>query len=530
MVVRATIYHQRGEPIMPQGVLPFQYQDQNRVAGLTALAGLPAYLDLAQAAGLRDSICRHLTICRDKDQGWNDHQIVMALILLNLAGGDCVADLQKLEADEGLCQVMRKVEHYGLPRRERRSLERRWRKERHRAFASASPVFRYLAAFHDPEQEEKRQAHRAFIPKANKNLKALRKVNRDLVAFAQSRSPQSQATLDMDATLVGSEKNQALWCYQHHKAYQPFNVYWFEQDQVILSEFRDGNVPAGHQQLRLLQGSLQNLPAGVEKVYVRSDTAGYQQELLRYCAEGGNERFGTIEFAIGANMTQSFRQAVREVEEDQWFPVLRTEANGRQHETGQQWAEVCYVPAWAGVSKNGPSYRYVATRKLLRDQLELPGCETAEDPDQVQAHSGERYKVYGIITNRDVGGNELIQWYRERCGKSEEVHAVMKDDLAGGKLPSGDFGENAAWWGIMILALNLNTMMKRLVLPASWRRKRFKAIRFGLINLAGQVRERSRQLQIHLSPRQLAYALLLQIRERIQVLARGGPPLAEIVD
>jgi hypothetical protein len=513
---------------MAQGVLPFQYQDQNRVAGLTALAGLPAYLDLAQAAGLRDSICRHLTVCSDKAQGWSDHQIVMALILLNLAGGDCIADLNRLEVDEGLCQVMRKVEHYGLPRNERRSLERRWRKERRRTFASASPVFRYLAAFHDPEQEAKRQAHSAFIPKANEHLKALGKVNRDLVAFAQSRSPQSQATLDMDATLVGSEKNQALWCYQHYKAYQPFNVYWFEQDQVILSEFRDGNVPAGHQQLRLLQESLQNLPEGVEKVYVRSDTAGYQQELLRYCAEGRNERFGTIEFAIGADVTPSFRQAVREVEDDQWFPILRTAPDGRQHETGQQWAEVCYVPSWAGMSKNGPSYRFVATRKPLRDQLELPGCETAADPDQMQSQSGEKYKIYGMITNRDIDGNELVQWYRERCGKSEEVHAVMKDDLAGGKLPSGDFGENAAWWGIMILALNLNATMKRLVLPASWRRKRLKAIRFGLINLAGQVRERSRQLQILLSAGQPAYALLLQMRERILALARGGPPLAEM--
>ena len=266
---------------MAQGILPFQYQDQNRVTGLTALAGLPTYLDLAQAAGLRDSICRHLKVRSDSTQGWCDHQVVMSLILLNLAGGDCVADLEKLEADEGLCQIMRKVEHYGLPRQQRRSLERRWRKERRRTFSSASPVFRYLAAFHDPDQEGKRQDHSAFIPKANENLQALGKVNQDLVAFVQSRSPQSQATLDMDATLVGSEKDQALWCYQHYKAYQPFNVYWFEQDQVVLSEFRDGNVPAGYQQLRLLQESLQSLPEGIEKVCVRSDTAGYQQDLLR---------------------------------------------------------------------------------------------------------------------------------------------------------------------------------------------------------------------------------------------------------
>lgn len=513
---------------MAQGVLPFQYQDQKSVSGLTALAGLPAYLDLSQAAGLRDSLCRHLKVCSESKQGWSDHQIVMTLILLNLAGGDCVADLEKLEADEGLCQIMRKVEHYGLPRRQRRSLERRWRKERRRSFVSASPVFRYLAAFHDPQQEQRRQPHSAFIPKSNEHLQALGKVNRDLVAFVQSRSPQAQATLDMDATLVGSRKDKALWCYQHYKAYQPFNVYWFEQDQIVLSEFRDGNVPAGHQQLRLLQESLNQLPDGVEKVCVRSDTAGYQQELLRYCAEGTSERFGVIEFAIGADVTASFRQAVREVAEDQWFPVLRTDSDGRQYDTGQQWAEVCYVPSWVGSSKNGPAYRFVATRELLRHQLELPGCETAEDPEQVQTAGGDRYKIRGIVTNREIDGNELIHWYRERCGKSEEVHAVMKDDLAGGKLPSGEFGENAAWWGIMILALNLNAAMKRLVLPKSWARKRLKAVRFGLINLAGQVRTRSRQLQILISPRQPAYALLLQIRERIAQISAKGPPTVYI--
>jgi hypothetical protein len=40
----------------------------------------------------------------------------------------------------------------------------------------------------------------------------------------------------------------------------------------------------------------------------------------------------------------------------------------------------------------------------------------------------------------------------------------MKDDLAGGQFPSADFGENAAWWAIMLLALNLNVIMQRLVL------------------------------------------------------------------
>jgi hypothetical protein len=514
---------------MAQGVLPFQYKEQSSVAGLTALAGLPAYLDLAQAAGLRDAIRRHLRVRDEDTQGWSDHQIVMALVLLNLAGGDCVADIDRLEADAGLCQVMRKVEHHGLPRRQRRALERRWRKERCRTFPSASPVFRYLAAFHDCAQEARRPGGTAFIPAPNEHLRALGAVNRDFVAFVQSRSPKKQATLDMDATIVASAKNQALYCYEHYRAYQPFNVFWFEQELIVHSEFRDGNVPAGHQQLRLLQEALEQLPENVETVAIRSDTAGYQKELLRYCAEGTNERFGVIEFAIGADVTESFRQAVREVEDDQWLPLMHTDPDGRQRPTAQQWAEVCYVPNWAGHSKNSPNYRFLATREPLRQQLALPGHEEMTDASEsVELCSGERYKIRGIVTNRTTEGNELIQWYRQRCGKSEEIHAVMKEDLAGGKLPSGDFGENAAWWGIMLLALNLNAAMKQLVLPQSWAQKRLKALRFGLINLAGQVRERSRQLEILLSPRQPALALLRQMRTRIAQLARGAPPAAAI--
>ena len=110
----------------------------------------------------------------------------------------------------------------------------------------------------------------------------------DLVGFVQSRSPQREATLDMDACLVETHKQEALHSY--YRAYQPLTTYWAEADQIVHSEFRDGNVPAGHQQLRVLIEALEHLPAGVESL--RSDTAGYQQALLRYCAEGRDELRG----------------------------------------------------------------------------------------------------------------------------------------------------------------------------------------------------------------------------------------------
>ena len=274
-----------------------------------------------------------------------------------------------------------------------------------------------------------------------------------LVAFVQSRSPQRVATLDQDATLVETHKRDALYCYQGYQAYQPLSTYWAEQGLVIHSEFRDGNVPAGHEQLRVLQEALELLPVGVERVKLRSDTAGYQQELLKYCAEGKHPRFGVIEFGVGVDVTPEFKKAVLEVAEEEWHSL-----EGKPGKPKQEWAEVCFVPNWVGRSKNGPGYRFLAMRELLSQQLELPGIEGQQSlpfPTLELPRQG-RYKLFGLVTNRDLPGEQVIQWHRRRCGKSEEAHGVMKQDLAGGKLPSGNFGENAAWWGITVLAFNLN--------------------------------------------------------------------------
>jgi hypothetical protein len=85
--------------VFKQGVLPFRYECEPTESGMTALAGLPAYLELAIVSGLTDSIQRHLGECARKEQGWTDTQIIMSLFLLNIAGGDSVDDLRILEKD-----------------------------------------------------------------------------------------------------------------------------------------------------------------------------------------------------------------------------------------------------------------------------------------------------------------------------------------------------------------------------------------------------------------------------------------------
>ena len=258
---------------------------------------------------------------------------------------------------------------------------------------------------------------------------------------------------------------------------------------------------------------------------LRSDTAGYQWELLEYCAKGSDERFGVIEFAVGVDVSPEFKAAVGEVGEDEWHE-LRRRVGEYEVGTGQEWAEVCFVPNVIGRSKNGPEYRFIAIREPLRNPS-LPGMESQLDlrvPIMTMSDGGW-YKVTGVVTNRELDGDELIHWYRHRCGKGEEVHGVLKDDLAGGRLPSGLFGANAAWWAITVLAFNLNSAMKQLALGGQWVSKRLKAVRFGIICLPGRVIHHARTLVIRLARGHPSYELLLAARQRIVALAHS-PPVA----
>lgn len=501
---------------MSQGVLPFQYEEEKSESGSTGLSGLPVYLDLLHQMSLGESIESNIGV-RAESQGWPDSEIILSLIFLNLFGGDCVDDLRVIESDAGFCRVLNRVRHHGLNRGERRALPRRWRKEGRRSVPSPSSVFGYLSSFHDPEQERYRCSCKAFIPASNDYLRGFGQVSRDMAGFAQEQAPQETATLDMDATLVETNKSGAFFCYKSFKSYQPLNVWWAEHELVLHTEFRDGNVPAGYEQLRVLQEALGLLPEGVKKVRLRSDTAGYQHGLLRYCEMKENERFGRIEFAIGCSVTPEFKRSVSEVAQEDWRPVYK-EVDGKLEKTDREWAEVCFVPNAIGHSKKGPSYRYMATREVVRQAL-LPGLEEPWPlPFPVVSMERCQYKVHGVVTNMDWEGSELINWLYRRCGKSEEAHAVMKDDLAGGKLPSGDFGENAAWWWIMILALNLNAIMKRFVLGKKWVPKRLKAIRFHLIHLPGRVVRHSRQLILNLSKGHPSFHIFIEARQRISRL------------
>jgi len=193
--------------MLPPGVLGFQYEAEGSSAGLTSLAGLPVYLDLVHSSGLAAASRRHVQIAGT--QGWLDIQITLALIFLNLAGGDCMEDLERLEGDSGFAAVLQAIKREFLSRIERRALKSRWRRSRQRTVPSPTAASARLERFHDPAAP-KAVAGRAFIPAMTEALQGLWQVNQALLGFIQTHQPTTAATLDMDATLI--ETHKAMPC------------------------------------------------------------------------------------------------------------------------------------------------------------------------------------------------------------------------------------------------------------------------------------------------------------------------------
>jgi hypothetical protein len=479
-------------------ILPIKVEADPTDAVTTAHAGLLAYLELWCAIGMPQHIDRHLRL--HGQQGWLTRQLIQALLLLNLLGGESITDIDRLEDDAGLCALARLADVFGLNREEKRALERRFRHGRTRTFPAATQLYTFLEQFHHAAEEDKRQDGVAFLPAPLPALTALQTLNGLLLAWLQARHPHTTATLDVDATLAPTTIQTAKFCYKGPRAYQPLNVYWAEQQVVLHSEFRDGTVPAGYQLRRVVEESLAHLPAGVQTLYLRSDSAGYDTDVLFWCERAERHpKYGRILFTISCDVTKEFRQAVAAV--TAWMPEYHT-VKGKRQPTGREYAEVIYVPNRHAVQSALPEpFRYLAIREKLHDQLTLPGVEKQGTLPFPTMEVGRRlYKLAGIVTNRRTDdAAALIAWHYGRCGKSEEAHAIMKEDFTGGRFPSQLFGANAAWWALMILSLNLQQVMKRLVLGTEWLPKRMKAVRFGVITQAGRLLSHARQQVLRVS-------------------------------
>ncbi len=460
---------------MNPGLLPYVVEVGARADTLTGRAGLPLVVETMRALGLERVIEAEVRV-RQRASGYTEGEKLEALVLLLAAGGDCPDDITVLQADAGLGRLLG------------------------RAVPSADTLRQFLYAFHDAALIEAAQAQRgpeavAYIPAENAALQGLGRVNVALVHGVAAQGKGTRATLDHDATLQESHKRAAQWHYQGGRGYQPAAIYWVEQDLVVADEYRDGNVPAGMDNLRLIRRGFASLPPTVTEYYFRADSACYDERVLKWLADaerpGGPA--GPIGFTISADMTEPLHALCVAVPEGQWELVEE-----RADET-VMGAEVEFTPGdWP---KAAWPLRYLALRiRKKQGRLFAAGYDT---------------KYLAVVTNRKGELAKLIRWHWQKAGTIELVHDVTKNELGAAVPPCGRFGANAAWYRVSLLTYNVLSAMKSLALPAPLSAARPKRLRFALFTLAGRILTHAGRLVLRISEEAERVVGLVAARTRL---------------
>lgn len=458
-----------------QTILPYRIEVTASNDGLTSHAGLPLVAETMRALGLDRATCERLHL-QQRNGGLTDYQKVESIVMLMAAGGDCYDDMAVLRSDEGLQRLL----GYSLP--------------------SPDSVRAFVNAFHDEQLIEQAKAGRgpnaiAYIPAEGEHLRALAVINVALCHAVADQGKSKTATLDHDATIQESHKSQAMPHYKGGVGYQPVAVYWAEQDLVIADEYRDGNVPAGMDNLPLIRRSFLSLPASVTKMYFRADSACYERNVLRWLADEQRVAgpHGSIGFTISADMTPELRQVCTEVPEDQWQLV-----DERADET-VCCADVEFTPG--NRPKDSQPLRYVAVRLKKRQGFLFA--------------SGYEQKFLAVVSNRaDISAQQLLRWHWQKAGTIEHIHDVTKNEL-GAAPPSKYFGANAAWYRFSMLTYNVLSAMKSIALPPTLSAARPKRLRFMLFNLAGKIASHAGDLILRISAAANRLVQLARARHRL---------------
>lgn len=445
--------------------LPFELDDKIDETLTTAHAGIPLVMELFRACGAAE-VMERLASPKQRDRGLKAWEVAESFFSLWLSGGERCEDLDRLREDRALAQLLG---HDLPPARTARS---------------------FLEAFHAEGLPLLQAGERASVPAESALVEGLAAVSGQVVRYLQQQKPVTQATLDVDATILESDKQAAQATYDGRRGYQPVFVLWAEQDVILADEFRDGNVPAGSGNLRVVQKALEALPPGVEQIRVRGDSALYEHVLLDWMAGRG------IGFAVSADMSPQLHRVIAAVPEEAW----QTD----REETGavRQWAEVMFV---SDEQRSREPHRYLAIR-ILKKQ----GSLFADGSDR---------RHYVIVTNLPGDGLELIHWHRGKAGSVEHSHDILTNELAAEALPSQKFGANAAWVRLNVILYNLLSALKRLALPAELRTARPKRLRFLLFNTVGRVIRHARETLLR-----LASALARQLFDAARVILQGLPP------
>jgi len=394
-----------------QTILPFKVEMTRDM--ITPHAGLALLGEFAVGLGLLQSVDRYFTQAPGQWVLDTVHLSIYSLSFLMLnGGGRSLEDTRQIRVDEGLREI--------LP------LER---------IPSSDAFGDWLRSM-----------------AANGGLLwFLRKQNQILLKRGMKYDGIKAYTLDIDATGIVAEKQSAKMTYKGFKGYMPIVGHIAENGLVLGDEFREGNVAPATRNLAFIKYCVRQMPKGKSIKFLRSDSAGYQADIINYCESEG------IQFAIGADLDEAVLEAIRTISNEDWAPYK----NGYIAETVHS------------MNKTKEAFRLIVIRRPFQSNL------FAEKEMSV------KYTV--IATNRMESAEDVVKWYNQRGDCSENRIKELKIGFGMERMPCGQFEANAIFFRIGILAYNLFRLFILKTLATSWHRHQVQTIRWRLYQLAGKI-------------------------------------------
>jgi hypothetical protein len=404
---------------LQQGVLPFKIEKSDEP--LIARAGLILPYEMARALKLPQVIDRELPRPRS-GHAYKPSQFVMPLIVMLHGGGKKLEDLREIRGEVSLRELLAIKE---LP-----------------ASCTVGDWLRRMSW-------------------DGRGLSGLGKVNDHMVAEVLKRDHRTEYTLDNDATVIESEKQEARWTYKKEKGYQPLLGFLFELGLALGDEFREGDVPAGAGALEFLELCQRKMPRGKRIGYYRADSASYQARVINFCFDH------QMLFTITADKDEAVMVAIKGIKGGEWQP----------YEGDREIAETVHT-----MNNTKEAFRLIVQRwRKLQGELFNP------DP----------YCYHVIATNREESAKEVVKLHNQR-GQLENYIKELKSGFGMEWMPCGETYANAVFFRIGVIAYNLFQALKLLGLPAWWRTATIGTVRWKLYQVVARLVYHARQVLLKL--------------------------------
>lgn len=423
-----------------EGILPFKVVASDEP--LVARGGLVLPYEMAKAFKLPKVIDEELPK-PGSGRGYKPSKFVMPLILMFHGGGKKLEDLREIKAEVSLRELL---EMENLP-----------------ASCTIGDWLRRMG-------------------EDGKGLFGLGNVNHYLVGEVVLRDKRNSYTLDVDASIIESEKEEARVTYKGEKGYQPQMGFLFEAGLVLEDEFREGNIPAGTGAVNFVEKCFNTMPRGKSITYLRSDSALYQAGVINLCFERGKL------FTITADQDKGVRETIKAIKT--WRPYQGDREIGETIHTMNETKE---------------AFRLIVIRwpKL---QAEL------FDPSP--------YFYHAIATNREEDAEEVIKLHNQR-GKVENYIKELKSGFGMEWMPCGESYANAVFFRIGVIAYNLFLAMKLLALPPWYRTFTIQTVRWRLYQIAAAVVRHAHQLLLKIRAPADKVVIFCKFRLKCYELAYG---------